>query len=679
MVARLKRFDPIIWIPVALLGAFALGVIAVWRGEHVNAVWFVVAAVCLYLVMYRFYSKFIAVKVLGLNDHRATPAETLNNGRDFMPLDRRVVYGHHFAAIAGAGPLVGPILAAQFGYLPGILWIMIGVVLAGAVQDMVILFASVRRNGKSLGQMAREEIGPIGGAAALIAVFVIMIILIAVLALVFVNATKNSPWSVFTIASTIPIAIGLGYYLRNIRPGKVVEGSLIAVALLLVAVWLGGVIRDTSFGQIFNLSPTAVVWAVIIYGFVAAVLPIWVLLAPRDYLSSFVKIGTILLLALGVLLVLPATQMPALTKFASTGLGPVFAGGVFPFAFIFIACGAVSGFHALIASGTTPKMIRKERDIRIVGYGAMLMESFVAVMAMISAIVLIPGEYFAITIPALKTAANAATVISGLGFPVTADQLNTLAKNVGEVTIVSRSGGAPTLAVGMASIFSKFLGGTALMSMWYHFAIMFEALFILTTIDAGTRVARFMLQDTIGNVYKPFSRTSWLPGVIITSAAVCVGWGYLLYQGVVVDPLGGINSLFPLFGTTNQLLAGVALIVGTTILLKMGKLRYIWVTAVPAAWLLVTTLTAAWEKAFDSNPRIGFFAHANAIESGKLTIVNPSANIFNDRLDGTLAIILGALVLIVVANAIYGWARILTTPEKEPVHEAPVRESALVA
>jgi carbon starvation protein len=680
MVERLKRYDPMIWIPIALLGAFALGTIAVWRGEHVNAAWFVIAAVCLYLTMYRFYSKFLANKVFGLDDRRATPAEKLDNGRDFMPMDKRVVYGHHFAAIAGAGPLVGPILAAQFGYLPGILWIMIGVVLAGAVQDFVILFASVRRNGKSLGQMAREEIGPIGGAAALITVFIIMIIILAVLALVFTNAAKNSPWSTFTIACTIPIAIGLGYYLRNIRPGKVIEGSLIGVALLLVSVWLGGVIRDTAFGKAFDLAPDKIVWLVIAYGFIAAVLPVWVLLAPRDYLSSFMKIGTILFLALGVLLVHPETQMPALTKFAQTGLGPVFAGGIFPFAFIFIACGAVSGFHSLIASGTTPKMLRKESDARLIGYGGMLMESFVAVMAMVAAIVLVPGEYFAITVPALKSAANAAKVVTDLGFPVTPDQLNALAKNIGEKSIVSRTGGAPTLAVGMAKIFSNFIGGQGLMSMWYHFAIMFEALFILTTIDAGTRVARFMLQDTLGNVYKPLARTSWMPGVLVSSAVVCAGWGYLLYQGVVVDPLGGINSLFPLFGTTNQLLAGVALIVGTTILLKMGRLRYIWTTAVPAAWLLTTTLTAAYLKAFDPNPKIGFFAHADALEKATPQVAKASQMIFNDRLDGTLAIVLGVLVLIVLADAVYRWYRILSGPQTPAeLHEAPVVESKLVA
>jgi carbon starvation protein len=644
----------------------------------VNAAWFVIAAVCIYLTMYRFYSKFLAERVFELDPARATPAERLENGRDYVPMDKRVLFGHHFAAIAGAGPLVGPVLAAQFGFLPGILWILIGVVLAGAVQDLVILFASVRRDGKSLGQIAREEIGPVGGVAALIAVFAIMIIILAVLALVFVNATKNSPWSLFTIACTIPIAIGLGYYIRSIRPGKIVEGSLIAIALMLVAVWLGGVVSDTAVGRALNLPPVAVVWAVIIYGFVAAVLPVWLLLAPRDYISSFMKIGVMVLLGIGVLLVLPPTQMPALTKFAYNGLGPVFAGGVFPFAFIFIACGAASGFHALIASGTTPKMLRKETDARLIGYGGMLMESFVAVMAMVSAIVLIPGEYFAITIPALADAANAAKVVSDLGFPVTADQLNALARAVGEKTIVSRTGGAPTLAVGMASIFSNLIGGRALMAMWYHFAIMFEAIFILTTIDAGTRVARFMLQDTIGNVWKPFGRTSWYPGAFAASGIVVALWGWLLYQGVVVDPLGGVNALFPLFGITNQLLAGIALIVGTTVILKMGKVRYMWTTLVPAAWLLTTTLSAAWIKAFDANPKIGFFAHANAIEAG--TIKASAAVVFNDRLDGALAILLGALAVIVVLDAVYRWYQVLFQPQRAPsLREAPPVESHLAA
>ncbi len=643
-----------------------------------NAAWFVIAAVCIYLTMYRFYSKFLAERVFELDPARATPAERLENGRDYVPMDKRVLFGHHFAAIAGAGPLVGPVLAAQFGFLPGILWILIGVVLAGAVQDLVILFASVRRDGKSLGQIAREEIGPVGGVAALIAVFAIMIIILAVLALVFVNATKNSPWSLFTIACTIPIAIGLGYYIRSIRPGKIVEGSLIAIALMLVAVWLGGVVSDTAVGRALNLPPVAVVWAVIIYGFVAAVLPVWLLLAPRDYISSFMKIGVMVLLGIGVLLVLPPTQMPALTKFAYNGLGPVFAGGVFPFAFIFIACGAASGFHALIASGTTPKMLRKETDARLIGYGGMLMESFVAVMAMVSAIVLIPGEYFAITIPALADAANAAKVVSDLGFPVTADQLNALARAVGEKTIVSRTGGAPTLAVGMASIFSNLIGGRALMAMWYHFAIMFEAIFILTTIDAGTRVARFMLQDTIGNVWKPFGRTSWYPGAFAASGIVVALWGWLLYQGVVVDPLGGVNALFPLFGITNQLLAGIALIVGTTVILKMGKVRYMWTTLVPAAWLLTTTLSAAWIKAFDANPKIGFFAHANAIEAG--TIKASAAVVFNDRLDGALAILLGALAVIVVLDAVYRWYQVLFQPQRAPsLREAPPVESHLAA
>ncbi|MGH3467417.1 MAG: carbon starvation CstA family protein, partial [Thermocrispum sp.] len=556
----------ITWAAVAIAGAVCWGVLALARGEPISAIWLLGAAVGSYAIAYRFYARFICKRVLEVDNTRATPAERLNNGVDYHPTDRRVLFGHHFAAIAGAGPLVGPVLAAQMGYLPGTIWIVVGVIVAGAVQDMVTLFFSMRRNGKSLGQMARDEIGPVGGAAALIGVFAIMIILLAVLALVVVNALAQSPWATFSLAMTIPIAFFMGYYLRNIRPGKVVETSVIGVALLLLAIVAGGWVAESSWAGAFTFEPETLVLFLVIYGFVASVLPVWMLLAPRDYLSTFMKIGTIVLLALGVVLAAPLLRTEAVTDFALDGTGPVFAGELFPFVFIIIACGALSGFHALVASGTTPKMIEKESQVRLIGYGGMLMESFVAVMAMIAACILDPALYFAMNSPAGATGGtvqSASDFVNSLGFVITPEELNAAAVAVEEDSLVSRTGGAPTLAVGMSDIFSQVFGGEGMKAFWYHFAIMFEALFILTTVDAGTRVGRFMLQDTLGNVWKPIGRVSWKPGLWATSAIVVGAWGYFLYAGVT-DPLGGINQLFPLFGIANQLLAAIALAVATT-------------------------------------------------------------------------------------------------------------------
>src|SRR5918992_1832410 len=581
---RLGRYG--IWVIVAIVGAVCWGMLALARGETVNAGWLLFAAIASYAIAFRFYARFIRDKVLGADDSRATPAERLNNGRDFEPMDRRVLFGHHFAAIAGAGPLVGPVLAAQMGFLPGTIWIIVGVILAGAVQDMTTLFFSMRRDGKTLGQMAREEIGPVGGAAALVAVLSIMVILLAVLALVVVLALAESPWGSFSLAMTIPIALLMGVYLRFLRPGRVLEVSIIGVALLILAIFGGGWISESSaYAEAWTFTPNQLVFALIVYGFVASVLPVWLLLAPRDYLSTFMKIGTIALLAIGIAITLPPMNMPRFTEFAFNGQGPVFAGSLFPFVFIIIACGALSGFHPLVASGTTPKLIQKESQVRVIGYGAMLTESFVAVMAMISATILDPGVYFAMNAnPALlgDTVQSASQAVNGFGFQVSPDTLSQTANNVGEDSIVGRTGGAPTLAVGMSQILAAFLGGQALQAFWYHFAIMFEALFILTTVDAGTRVGRFMIQDLVGNVWQPFGRTSWLPANLVASALIVGAWGYFLYAGVN-DPLGGINQLFPLFGIANQLLAAVALTVGTTILIKSGRLKYAWVTALPLA------------------------------------------------------------------------------------------------
>jgi len=599
------------WISVTILGASAIGAIALHRGETINSVWFIAAAICVYAIGYRFYSAFIATKVLMLDASRATPAERLNDNRDFVPTNKWVVFGHHFAAIAGPGPLIGPTLAVQFGYLPGTLWILVGAVLGGCVQDFVTLFFSTRRNGRSLGQMARDELGAIGGIAALAGVMVIMVILIAVLGLVVVNAMKHSPWATSTVAATIPIAILIGLYMRNIRPGRVLESTLIGVVLLLLAVVAGGWIdQHPDLRQWFDYGGTTLALMIIAYGFTAATVPVWLLLAPRDYLSTFMKIGTMLMLAVAVIILRPEVKMPALTQFID-GTGPIFGGTLFPFVFITIACGAISGFHSLISSGTTPKLLSNEADSRLIGYGAMMVESFVAVMAIIAATVLDPGVYFAINSPAGivgKEAAEAVATINSWGFPVTVVQMQQLASDMGETSLFSRTGGAPSFAVGMASIFTSAFG-SGLMAMWYHFAIMFEALFILTTLDAGTRVGRFMLQDLLSNIYKPLGRTSWYPSVFLTSGIFVSAWGYFLYIGTL-DPLGGINSLWPLFGIANQMLAAIALCVATTILIKSGKLRYAWITAIPLTWLIIITSTAAWEKLFSPELRIGFLSHA---------------------------------------------------------------------
>jgi carbon starvation protein len=694
MSNSLRRYG--IWVGIAIVGAVCWGMLALARGETVNAGWMLFAALASYAIAFRFYARFIRDRVLGVDDSRATPGERLNNGRDFEPMDRRVLFGHHFAAIAGAGPLVGPVLAAQMGYLPGTIWIIVGVILAGAVQDMTTLFFSMRRNGKSLGQMAREEIGPVGGAAALIAVLSIMVILLAVLALVVVNALAASPWGSFSLAMTIPIALLMGVYLRFVRPGRVLEVSIIGVGLLILAIIGGGWISESSpYAAAWTFTPNQLTLALIVYGFVASVLPVWVLLAPRDYLSTFMKIGTIALLAVGIAITLPPMHMPRFTEFAFNGQGPVFAGSLFPFVFIIIACGALSGFHSLVASGTTPKLIQKESQVRPIGYGAMLTESFVAVMAMIAAVTLDPGVYFAMNAnPALlgDTVQSASQAVNSFGFSVTPDTLQSTANAVGEDSIVGRTGGAPTLAVGISAIFAGVTGifGAALQAFWYHFAIMFEALFILTTVDAGTRVGRFMIQDLIGNVWRPFARTSWLPGNLIASALIVAGWGYFLWAGVN-DPLGGINQLFPLFGIANQLLAAVALTVGTTILIKMGKLKYAWVTALPLAWDAAVTLTASWQKIFSTDPAIGFFAQRAAaqqsIQAGKLndtmaalgaaSVDDARQILVNTTVDGVLSILFAVMIIIVIADASRVWFAIIRGSKEPEMTEAPWQESRL--
>jgi carbon starvation protein len=673
----------IIWPAIGLVGAVAWGVLALHRGETINAAWLVLAAVGTYLIGYRFYSRFLAFRVFELDDRRATPAERLNNGRDFVPTGRWVLFGHHFAAIAGAGPLVGPVLAAQFGYLPGVLWIVFGVVLGGAVQDFIILYASMRRDGKSLGQMAKEEIGEVTGLIAMVAILAIMVILLAVLALVVVNALKDSPWGVFTILCTIPIAMIMGFWMRIWRPGRTMEASLVGVALLMLAL-VGGnwVAQSPTLGPMFRYSGETIAYGIIVYGFMASVLPVWMLLLPRDYLSTFMKIGTIALLAIGIMVVLPPLHMPAVTRFVD-GTGPVFAGKLFPFVFITIACGAISGFHALVSSGTTPKMIRREGDARIIGYGGMLMESFVAVMALCAAAALEPGVYFAINAPLGTlggTVESAAAVVRGWGFTLTPEQMTSLAARVGEGTLLGRTGGATSLAVGMAYIFSNVLG-QGLMAFWYHFAIMFEALFILTTVDAGTRVGRFMFQELGGHLWKPLGRTSWYPSIVIASAAVVAAWGYFLVQGVL-DPLGGINSLWPLFGISNQLLAAVALCVGTTILIKSGKSRYAWTTLVPLAWLLTVTLTAGWQKIFAADPRLGFLSHAavvaDQVAAGTLEATQGARIIFNDRLDAVVAALFMLITVILVAASVREWLSVARGRKPAATREAPYVESAYV-
>ncbi len=679
----MRRFRTIfIWSIVSATGAASFAWLALSRGEPVNAAWLLVAALCTYAVSYRFYSKFIASRIFALDPARPTPAVRLNDGRDFMPTNRWIVFGHHFAAIAGPGPLVGPTLAAQFGFLPGAIWIIVGVALGGAVQDFVILCASVRRDGKSLGQMAKEEIGPIAGFTALVAVFGIMIILIAVLALVVVNALKASPWGVVTIGLTIPTALIMGVYMRWIRPHRVLEASAIGLVLLLVALFAGRwVASNPALAPAFTLTGKTLALLIMAYSFFASVLPVWLLLAPRDYLSAFVKIGVVLALALGIVIVLPPLQMPALTQFTD-GTGPVFAGKVFPFAFITIACGAISGFHSLIASGTTPKLLTNEADARPVGYGAMLTESLVAVMALIAACVLTPGVYFAINAPASAigtTAASAAAAVQHWGFTLDPAQMQILAQDVGEKSLLSRTGGAPSLAVGMAHIFSRVLGGSTAMALWYHFAIMFEALFILTTVDAGTRVGRFMLQDLLKHVWAPIGRVSWYPAVVIASGLVVSMWGYFLYQGVM-DPLGGINSLWPLFGISNQLLAAVALCVGTTVIIKMGKARYAWVTILPLAWLATVTLTAGWQKIFSADPKLGFLSHARvlsdqlaigALPNGVQTLADAKRLILNDHIDAAVAaFFLVSVVVILVASA-HEWFTVLSGRKAAETTEVP--------
>lgn len=684
---RRRRGAMLAWIAVAVLGAAAVGGIAIRRGESINSLWFIVAAVCVYAIAYRFYSHFIALKVLMLDATRATPAERLEDGRDFVPTNRWIVFGHHFAAIAGPGPLIGPTLAAQFGYLPGTLWILVGGVLGGCVQDFVILFCSVRRNGRSLGQMARDELGPVGGVAALLGVMTIMIILIAVLGLVVVNAMKHSPWGTFTVTMTIPIALLMGVYLRAIRPGRVLEATAIGIVLLLAAVAGGGVVDQLpGVRGWFDHDGRVLALAVIAYGFTAAVLPVWLLLAPRDYLSTFMKVGTILALAVAIVILRPEIRMPAVTQFID-GTGPIFAGPLFPFVFITIACGAISGFHALISSGTTPKLLANEADARMIGYGGMMMESFTAVMAMIAACVLEPGVFFAINSPAGVVgheAAAAVSTISSWGFPVTVAQMEALATEMGEATLFARTGGAPSLAVGMANIFASLSGG-GLLALWYHFAIMFEALFILTTLDAGTRVARFMLQELLGRLHAPLGRVSWYPGVIVASALVVIAWGWFLYQGVV-DPLGGINSLWPLFGISNQMLAAIALCVATSVIVKSGRARHAWVTVAPLGWLVLVTSSAALAKIFSDVPRIGFLAHAadlkQRLDAGTLgaeVAAQVPRLVFNDHLNTALTVLFLVLTWVLVLDTARVCVRHLRGQPTPPFTEEPYVASALGA
>jgi carbon starvation protein len=655
--------NKLMWVAIAIVGAVALGIVALQRNEPVNAMWLVIAALCIYTIAYRFYGLFIANTVLGVDATRQTPAHRRNDGLDYVPTNPYVLYGHHFAAIAGAGPLVGPVLAAQLGYLPGTLWILTGVVFAGAVQDMIVLFLSTRRDGRSLGDMIRSEMGPVAGTVAGIGVLLICVIILGVLALVVVNALKSSPWGTFTVACTIPIALLMGVYGRLVRPGRVGEMSIIGVVLLLAALLYGRTVSETpALAQYFTFTGPALALLIIGYGFIASVLPVWLLLAPRDYLSTFLKVGTVALLAIGVLIAHPQLQMPAITKFVD-GSGPVWSGSVFPFLFVTIACGSVSGFHALVSSGTTPKMIDNERHIAWIGYGGMLTESFVAIMAVIGASVIHPGVYFAMNSGAGligTTAAHAADVITSWGFTVTPDMLSQVAHDVGETTILSRTGGAPTLAVGMATIFSSVLGGRALMGIWYHFAILFEALFILTTVDAGTRVCRFMIQDLVGHAIPGLKETRSWSGNVIGSALACALWGYLLYAGVV-DPYGGIWTMWPLFGTTNQMLAAIALLLCTVVLFRMKRERWAWVTIVPATWLLICTLTAGLEKVFSPNPKVGFLSHADKFARALAgqEVLAPAKSlgemrriVFNDYVDATLAALAVGIVLVMLGYAL---------------------------
>src|SRR5262252_9086308 len=668
----------LLWVAVAVLGAVALGIIALKRGEPVNAMWMVIAALCVYAIGYRFYGLFIANRVLGVNATRQTPAYRHNDGLDYVPTNQYVLFGHHFAAIAGAGPLVGPVLAAQMGYLPGTLWILAGVVFAGAVQDMTVLFLSTRRDGRSLGDMIRSEMGPVAGTVAGIGVLLICVIILAVLALVVVNALKSSPWGSFTVACTIPIALIMGIYGRFVRPGRIGEMSAIGAVLLLAALLYGRTVSETpALAHYFTLSGPSLALLLIAYGFLASVLPVWLLLAPRDYLSTFLKVGTVALLALGVLIAHPQLQMPAITRFID-GSGPVWAGNVFPFLFITIACGAVSGWHSLISSGTTPKMIERETQIPFIGYGGMLTESFVGIMAMIGASVIHPGVYFAMNSSAGligTTADHAADVVTSWGFTVTPDMLTQAARDVGETSILSRTGGAPTLAVGMATIFSSVLGGKALMAIWYHFAILFEALFILTTVDAGTRVCRFMIQDLVGHAIPAFKSTRAWGNNLIGSAISCVLWGYLLYAGVL-DPYGGIWTMWPLFGATNQMLAAIALTLCTVVLYKMKRERWAWVTIVPTVWLVICTVTAGLEKVFSPNPKVGFLSHAEKFSQALASqqVLAPAKSlaemrrvIFNDYLDAALAALAVAIVVITVAYGIIRIRQARATPRNTAI------------
>ncbi|MFZ3282090.1 carbon starvation CstA family protein [Pseudomonas sp.] len=674
------------WLVLAIVGACALGVVALRRGEAINALWIVVAAVAIYLVAYRYYSLFIANNVMQLDPRRATPAVLNNDGLDYVPTNKHILFGHHFAAIAGAGPLVGPVLAAQMGYLPGTLWLIAGVVLAGAVQDFMVLFMSTRRNGRSLGDMVREEMGRVPGTIALFGCFLIMIIILAVLALIVVKALAESPWGIFTVMATIPIAMFMGIYMRYIRPGRIGEISVVGVLLLLGSIWLGGQIAaDPVWAKAFTFTGVQITWMLVGYGFVAASLPVWLILAPRDYLSTFLKIGTIIALAIGILVTMPELKMPALTQFVD-GTGPVWKGGLFPFLFITIACGAVSGFHALISSGTTPKLLDNETNARYIGYGGMLMESFVAIMAMVAASVIEPGVYFAMNSPAAvvgSDVASVAQVVSSWGFAITPEALQAVAHDIGETTILARAGGAPTLAVGIAQILHSVLPGENTMAFWYHFAILFEALFILTAVDAGTRAGRFMLQDLLGSFVPALRRTeSWTANLIATAGCVAM-WGWLLYQGVI-DPLGGINTLWPLFGISNQMLAGIALMLGTVVLIKMKRQRYIWVTLLPAAWLLICTTTAGFIKLFDANPAIGFLSlakkYSDALANGQILAPAKSIDqmqhvIFNAYTNATLT----ALFLFVVFSILFyalkvgiaAWGKKERTDKESPFQALP--------
>lgn len=683
-------FRRLIWAAVCLLAALALGAIATSRGEPVNSLWLIAAAASLFTLGFRFYGRFLSVRVFELDDRRATPAERLRDGQDFEPTNKWILFGHHFAAIAGPGPLVGPTLAAQFGYLPGVLWILIGAVLAGAVQDFIILFCSVRRDGKTLGQIARDEIGTVAGFVSLLTVLSIMIVLLAVVALVVVNALRGSPWGTFTIASTMPIAVLMGLYLRYVRPGKVLECSVLGFALVLLSIVGGSAIATTpAVAPWFTLGGVALAITIVIYGFLASALPVWLLLAPRDYLSTFVKLGVIFLLAIGILFTHPQLKLPPLTRFVD-GTGPIFAGKVFPFCFITIACGAISGFHALISSGTTPKLIARESHAWPIGYGSMLLEGFVGIMAMVAAASLQPGVFFAVNSPGGVVGASAETAvrtISSWGFPVTAQTMASLAHSVGETTLFGRTGGAPSLALGMAQIFGKFFGagglGTSLLGFWYHFAVMFEALFILTIIDAGTRVGRFMLQDLLQHVPGIGAKVRSRTGMLVTSAAVVALWGYFLYQGVI-DPLGGINSLWPLFGISNQLLSAIALCVGTTVLIKMHGPRYIFVTLIPLAWLATVTFTAALEKIFSPDVRIGFLSHAAALENviatGKIAtgkLAETHAVIFNERLDAVVCGSFLVLVTVIIVSSVWQWYGLLRGTNPASTSESPFTLSRL--